>query len=60
MESGVTVADFWVADYLNTIRGFEPDVIKQYAELEKFIDRVYSLPQLKKYISKRPETEFPI
>lgn len=59
MESGVAVADFWVADYLNTLRGFEPEVFAEYPPLEKFVNRVYNLPQLKKYISKRSK-EFPI
>ncbi|KAH7699948.1 glutathione S-transferase-1 [Aphelenchoides avenae] len=57
VPSGPTVADFTVADYLHTIQGFEPDVLKKYPELEKFVEKVYNLAKLKKYIEMRPKAD---
>ncbi|KAI1709038.1 glutathione S-transferase 1 [Ditylenchus destructor] len=51
-----TFVDFLVSDWLHTIRGFVPDVIKSYPALGKFIDKVFSLPRLRKYIRDRPDS----
>ncbi|KAH7707144.1 Protein GST-30 [Aphelenchoides avenae] len=56
MSSGFTVADFWVADFLYTIKGIEPSVLESYPELDRFISRVYSIPRIQEYIAKRPKT----
>ncbi|KAH7696395.1 GST-13 protein, partial [Aphelenchoides avenae] len=56
MESGLTVADLWVADFLFTIKNLEPEIIKSYPVLEGLIDRVYSLPRIKEWVEKRPKT----
>ena len=57
VKSGVTWVDFVLAEFLYTIQNMEPTVMHDYPELEEFIDRVYSLPNIKKYVEKRPKCE---
>uniref|UniRef100_A0A915D826 glutathione transferase n=1 Tax=Ditylenchus dipsaci TaxID=166011 RepID=A0A915D826_9BILA len=45
---GPTYVDFLVADYFWTIKGFSPDVFNQYPILQKFLERIYNLPKLKR------------
>ena len=54
-KSGVSWADFLVANYLLSIRINEPEVLKKYQDLEEFVDRVHALPQIKEYVEKRTQ-----
>lgn len=58
VPSGPTVADFMVADYLYMTKVYAPEVMKKWPGLEKYIDKVYNLPKLRKYIESRPKTDF--
>ncbi|CAD5227707.1 unnamed protein product [Bursaphelenchus xylophilus] len=51
-----TAADFFVADYLHTLHNLKPELFEKHLDLVGFVKRIYSLPQLKAYIEKRPET----
>jgi glutathione S-transferase len=53
LRSGLTMVDFMVAEYMDTLRKDEPEFMAKYPEVVKYIDRVNSLPQLKEYIAKR-------
>jgi glutathione S-transferase len=53
LRSGLTMVDFMVAEYLDTLRTDEPDFMAKFPELGKYIDRVNALPQLKEYMAKR-------
>uniref|UniRef100_A0A914YB62 glutathione transferase n=1 Tax=Panagrolaimus superbus TaxID=310955 RepID=A0A914YB62_9BILA len=55
-DSGATWVDFLVAEYIDSIHGHAPDVLKNYSELLEHSKRVHSLPQLQKYLQSRPTT----
>uniref|UniRef100_A0A914DNT2 glutathione transferase n=1 Tax=Acrobeloides nanus TaxID=290746 RepID=A0A914DNT2_9BILA len=57
-KSGLSWVDFVVANYLLSIRINEPEVLKKYPELEKYVDRVHAVPQIKEYVEKRGQTIF--
>lgn len=52
-----TYVDFIVADYLFSLKGFEPDVIQQWPTLIAHIEKIYGLPKLKNYIATRPQSQ---
>ncbi|KAI6207041.1 Glutathione S-transferase protein [Aphelenchoides besseyi] len=56
--SDVTMADFFISDFLFTLLKMAPDLFENYGELKDYIDRIQSLPKLKDYIQKRPESVF--
>uniref|UniRef100_A0A914EMG3 glutathione transferase n=1 Tax=Acrobeloides nanus TaxID=290746 RepID=A0A914EMG3_9BILA len=53
-KSGVSWVDFVIANYLLSIRINEPEVLKKYPDLEKYVDQIHALPQIKDYVDKRP------
>lgn len=57
-KSGVSWVDFHIASFTETLEGLGPDVVKNYKELLKHKEKVYALPQLKKYLESRPKTQF--
>ncbi|KAK0395163.1 hypothetical protein QR680_001149 [Steinernema hermaphroditum] len=57
VKSGLTWVDFYVANSLFTIANASPDSLKAYPLLSKLKDTIHSLPQLKKYLSERPESK---
>uniref|UniRef100_A0A914CIJ4 glutathione transferase n=1 Tax=Acrobeloides nanus TaxID=290746 RepID=A0A914CIJ4_9BILA len=57
-KSGVSWADFLIANYLLSIRINEPEALKKYPELEQYVDRIHALPQIKDYVDKRPHIIF--
>ncbi|KAK0395160.1 hypothetical protein QR680_001147 [Steinernema hermaphroditum] len=58
VKSGVTWVDLLISEQLSTFKNFQPDILNEYPELEKHIETVRALPQLKAYIEKRPVTQF--
>jgi len=52
--SGLTFVDFIIADYFCTQKRIEPEMLKNYPELEAHYTKVHSLPQLKDYLANRP------
>ncbi|KAI1709037.1 putative glutathione S-transferase 5 [Ditylenchus destructor] len=59
VTKGPSWADFFIADYLYTVSLHEPKVVNEkYPELGKYIERVYSLPQVKDYVKSRPLINF--
>uniref|UniRef100_A0A1I7YRV2 glutathione transferase n=2 Tax=Steinernema glaseri TaxID=37863 RepID=A0A1I7YRV2_9BILA len=58
VKSGVTWVDLLIVEQLNTFKNFQSDILNEYPELDKFIETVRSLPQLKEYVEKRPVTQF--
>lgn len=53
--SGLTFVDFAIADYFRTIQIAEPELLKEYPELVKHLEKVYALTELKQYLSTRKE-----
>ena len=53
--SGVTFIDFIIADSLYTMKKLEPKLLAEYPDIVKYIDRVYGLKQLAKYMGSRKE-----
>jgi hypothetical protein len=53
--SGLTYVDFVVAEYFQTLRQNNREFYN-YPELNAFVERVYALPQLKKYLAYRKDT----
>lgn len=53
--SGVTFIDFIIADSLFTMKKLEPKLLAEYPDIVKYIDRVYGLKQLAKYMGSRKE-----
>uniref|UniRef100_A0A914EFF2 glutathione transferase n=1 Tax=Acrobeloides nanus TaxID=290746 RepID=A0A914EFF2_9BILA len=55
-QSGLSWVDFYMAEQTQTFSAFAPETFKQYPELLKHKERVYSLPQLSNYIQSRKNT----
>lgn len=55
-KSGVSWVDFVISEYMTTIRHYEPEIMKKYPLLNKFIDIVQNLPQIREYIRQRNHT----
>lgn len=55
-KSGVSWADFFMANIYETNMEMSPDVMGKFTELKKHMERVYALPQLKEYLDKRPKS----
>lgn len=49
--------DFMHADLFFTIRNMAPEAFDHYPDLSAYIDRVYALSAIKKYVATRPATE---
>ena len=52
-KSGLTWADFFVTEYLFTLKKLEPEVFKDYPELNALLDRIQNVPELKDYYKNR-------
>ncbi|KAI6175785.1 hypothetical protein M3Y97_00727400 [Aphelenchoides bicaudatus] len=52
-----TFVDFQLADFLFTIRNMAPETFDHHLDLSTYIDRIYSLSPIKKYIVSRPATQ---
>ncbi|KAI1708448.1 putative glutathione S-transferase 5 [Ditylenchus destructor] len=57
VPSGLTYVDFMVADYLEYwISKLEPQFMKEnYPEIGEYVNKVYSLPQIKEYVKNRKD-----
>ncbi|KAF7635100.1 hypothetical protein Mgra_00005541 [Meloidogyne graminicola] len=53
LPSGLTYVDFVIAEYFESVRLLEPEVIGKYKELTDFVAKIYSEPKLKSYLSTR-------
>lgn len=53
--SGVSFVDFIIADSFYSMKKMEPNLIAEYPELLQYIDRVFGLDKLVKYISTRKD-----
>jgi glutathione S-transferase len=58
MESGVTVADFYVAEFSDTLCNFYSDFEKRFPQLIQHSKDVHSLPELQKYLNERPFSKY--
>ena len=56
--SGVSVADFWIANLLESVRERLPGALDKHPQLTQFIDRVYDLPGIKEWIATHPRWKF--
>jgi glutathione S-transferase len=56
-SSGVTYADFSVANIVELIKSLHPDILSEYRNVNAIIQRVFSIPQLQPYLSSRPALE---
>jgi len=57
-KSGLTWVDFFVAEGFNTMNKLVPDALAKYPFALEFVKKVHSVPQIKDYIAKRPDTQF--
>ena len=54
-ESPVTWADIVITDNLFILSKFVPELFDGYWKIEKFVDRVRQHPNIKDYLSDRPD-----
>lgn len=57
-KSGLTYADFSLAEFVYSMLQREKDEISKYSVIIEHQKKVYGLPKIKEYISKRKETDF--
>ncbi|KAK0395159.1 hypothetical protein QR680_001146 [Steinernema hermaphroditum] len=57
-ESGITWVDLVVSEQLSTFRNFKPDALARYPELEQHIETVHSVPQIQKWHSIKPPSQY--
>ncbi|KAH7717128.1 Nagst-1 protein [Aphelenchoides avenae] len=58
VPSGVTWADFLIAERLVNTDVAAPGCLKAYPALQKYIEKVHAVPQIKEYVKSRPKTKF--
>ena len=57
VKSGLTYVDFIVAEFLDIIYGMESSVFSAYPTLTDHINRIHSLPTVRKYVNKRDSVD---
>jgi glutathione S-transferase len=55
-KSGFSWVDLVIAEYMTTIRFYEPLIMEKYPVITRFIDKVQQLPPIKDYIKQRAKT----
>lgn len=55
LPSGLTYIDFVIAEQLHTVCKVNAGIFDEYPELIKYKERVHSLPEVKEYVSARPD-----
>ncbi|KAE9553765.1 hypothetical protein FO519_003033 [Halicephalobus sp. NKZ332] len=58
VPSGITWADFFIAENLTTLTNLAPDVAKKYSFVPEYIKRVHEHPKVKSYVSSRKQSPF--
>lgn len=58
VKGGESWVDFYIANFLETFEKMSPKLMEQFKELKKHQEKVYALPQLKKYIEGRKKTDW--
>uniref|UniRef100_A0A1I8B3Y8 glutathione transferase n=1 Tax=Meloidogyne hapla TaxID=6305 RepID=A0A1I8B3Y8_MELHA len=53
LPSGITWVDFVIAEYMTTVRHFEPQILDKYPAIIKFVRKVQTQPQIFEYITNR-------
>ncbi|KAI1712085.1 glutathione S-transferase 1 [Ditylenchus destructor] len=54
-KSGLTWVDFCLAEIIIMYNGFDAELAKKYPDLAKYVEKVLSQPQIKKYVESRPK-----
>ena len=54
--SGLTFADFAVANIFEIIENFYPESVASYTNAKKLKEKVFALPQLQEYLKRRPNS----
>ncbi|KAI6238171.1 hypothetical protein M3Y99_00715100 [Aphelenchoides fujianensis] len=57
-KSGLTWADLWAANFFYNARKHLPEDFTKFTALSEHCDRVQSLPKIKEWVAKRPDTKF--
>lgn len=57
-KSGVSWVDFYVANFFESLEGFDKELMDGYRGVLEHKERIYALPQLQKYLETRPKTQF--
>ncbi|KAE9555199.1 hypothetical protein FO519_001549 [Halicephalobus sp. NKZ332] len=53
VKSGLTWADFVLTEFLFSLKKLEPEVLKDYPELQSLVDHIQQVPELKDYYKNR-------
>jgi hypothetical protein len=56
LKSGLSYADFVVAEHLNTIFSLVPSLKLKYPELVNYMEKIHTIPQIAEYVKTRPVT----
>jgi glutathione S-transferase len=54
LESGISYADFVVAEHLNTIFQIDESLKAKHPDLVKYMESIHSMPQIAEYVKSRP------
>ncbi|KAI1711429.1 glutathione S-transferase 1 [Ditylenchus destructor] len=57
VNSGVTFVDFFLADFLYTFQGLEPELMAKFDQFDKYVKKVYDLPRVKDHVEKREHND---
>jgi hypothetical protein len=56
LKSGISYADFVVAEHLNSIFQCDPSLKSKHPDLVNYMERIHSTPQIAEYVKSRPVT----
>jgi glutathione S-transferase len=56
LHSGVSYVDFAAANMFESLNALHPDLLAPYTNIKAIVQRVFALPQLRRYLDRRPKT----
>uniref|UniRef100_A0A914PPM7 glutathione transferase n=1 Tax=Panagrolaimus davidi TaxID=227884 RepID=A0A914PPM7_9BILA len=57
-DSGITWVDFFISEYVDSLKNVAPELAEQYPELLEHSKIVHSIPQLQNYLESRKHTDW--